>query len=316
MSRWLPILLTSLLVVPAAAGDDWRAQLEAGLANSWAGLAECDLEPLETFTLYLDGQGAMSEVEYQGFDAAERESCLVEGTQGLVLPAPPDGLRHALLIRVEDLDLDIPYAIEDLGVRCDEQVVDMGEQRAVFAAHEKELKRCQQRRLLVDRTLRGEVLLAYTLDPQGRVSQVVIKESGLEHRQAEACIVERVSTLAFPAPREGCSVTLEHRLDFGLPGLLEKGADVADRVGELKAPAIRACGAEPDEEGTPTAVVKLHIASGAVLSATLLERYVVSEEAAACLVDQARSWTFEGIVEARILVHFRLEDPDLFDALP
>ena len=160
-----------------------------------------------------------------------------------------------------------------------------------------------------DKPVEPYLVVPYTVQPDGSVSEVVVRDSGLEDPRAEACIAERVSWLWFPEPSGACTVTLEQRLDFDLPGLLAREADVAERVAEIKPGSILACGEKPDEEGAPTLVVKIHVVAGSVETATVPERYFVEEAVADCLVGQARGWTFDGVTEGRSVVHFRLEEP-------
>ncbi len=295
----------------AGDADVWRDQLEAALTGHFEVVSGCALEPLELFSLVVAGDGAVREVRYQGFDAEERQACLAESLVGAGLPPAGDASRHLVTIRVEDEALGMPFAVEELGIHCDEQVVDLAAHDAIFEAGAKNLRSCQTMRLLVDRTLRGQLRLAYTVAPDGSVSEAKVLESSLGNARAEECVAERAALLSFPEPRAGCSVTLEQTLDFDLPGLLAREADIAERIAELKPASIRACGEKPDEQGAPTLVVKIHVLGGSVETATVLERYFVGEDVAACLERQARDWTFDGVNEGRSVVHFRMEDPVL-----
>jgi len=307
----LGMVVATPAIMAGTASDAWQAELQQGLASHWNAVAECTLEPLETFVFYLGADGAISEVEYAGFDASERQGCLEEVLVGTTLPAPSDGMAHGVEIRVEDPDLDMGFTVEGVSLRCDAQVVDLTAHEAVFEAASKDLKRCQVRRLLVDRTMRGEVVVRYTVLPPGAVDGARVVRSDLDNQRAHACMVELVERLTFPPPTGGCTVTLEQTLDFGLPGLLAREADVADRVAELKPDTILACGAKPDDSGAPTVVVKIHIEGGEVTAANQLEAYFVDEAQAACLTNATRAWTFPEIVEGRSVVHFRMEDPEL-----
>ncbi len=293
------------------ASESWRTELQQGMATHWSAVGECALEPLELFTIFLGPDGAISETAYDGFDAGERRACLDEVLLGEPLPAPSDGMTHEVHVRVEDPDLDMGFTVEKVALRCDAQVVDPAAHEAVFAAAAKELERCQKKRLLVDRTMRGELVVAYTVLPNGVVDDATVTRSELEDERAHACITELTKRMTFPAPVGGCEVTIEQTLDFGLPSLLAKEADVEDRVGELKPDTILACGGKPDDNGAPTVVVKLHIVGGEVETATQLEAYFVDDAQAACLTNAARGWTFPGIEGARTVVHFRMEEPDL-----
>jgi len=310
----LPLLgltLTPSITQAGTASDAWQAELQRGMASHWDAVAECTLEPLETFVFYLGADGAIGEVEYAGFDANDRQGCLEEVLVGATLPAPSDGMAHGVVIRVEDPDLDMGFTVEDVSLRCDAQVVDLAAHEAVFEAAAKDLKRCQVKRLLVDRTMRGEVVVRYTVLPPGAVDSAAVVRSDLDDKRAHACMVELVERLTFPPPTGGCTVSLEQTLDFGLPGLLAREADVAERVAELKPDTILACGAKPDDSGAPTVVVKIHIEGGEVTAATQLESYFVDEAQAACLTNATRGWTFPGVEEGRSVIHFRMEDPEL-----
>ncbi len=312
--RTAPALLALLATTALAttASEAWRAELQAAMGAHWSGVGECALEPLELFTVLLGADGAISDVAYGGFDASDRIECLSEVLVGKALPPPSDGMTHEVDIRVEDPEADMGFTVERVALRCDAQVVDPAAHEAVFEAAAKDIKRCQVKRLLVDRTMRGEVLVRYTLLPHGVVDAVEVVKSDLDDNKAHACIEEQVKRLVFPATIGGCSVTLEQSLDFGLPGLLAKEADVADRVAELKPNAILHCGGKPDDNGAPTVVVKIHIEAGEVTSATQLEAYFVDEAQAACLRNATEGWTFPGIDGAWSVVHFRMEEPDVF----
>jgi hypothetical protein len=308
--------LTTLLLAGAAlaageASEAWRGELQTAMAAHWPGVAECTLAPLELFTVHLGGDGAISAIAYEGFDASERRACLDEVLVGKPLPPPGDGLTHEVRIRVEDPDLDMGFSVEEVTLRCDEQVVDIAAHEAVFETVAKDLKRCQMRRVIADRTMRGEVLVRYTVLPHGVVDGAEVVQSELDNERAHACMTEIIQRLRFPEPGGGCTVTLDQGLDFGLPSLLAREADVEDRVGQLKPDTITFCGGKPDDEGAPTVVVKLHIVGGEVEAATQLEAWFVDEAQAACLTNAARGWTFPGIGEARTVVHFRMEDPEL-----
>ena len=153
--------------------------------------------------------------------------------------------------------------------------------------------------------------MRYTVLPHGVVDSAEVASSALDDARAHACLVEQVERMVFPEPIGGCTVTLEQKLDFDLPGLLAVEADVSERVAEIKPDTIRGCGGKPDDDGAPTVVVKIRIERGEVTAATQLEAYFVDPAQAACLTSATRGWTFPGVVEARSVVHFRMEEPDL-----
>jgi hypothetical protein len=307
----LATALLAPILLAGTASDAWRAELQQGMATHWSEVGECALEPLETFTLVLGSDGGVRGIEYAGFDARERQGCLQDLLLGSALPAPSDGMTHEVVIRVQDPEADMGFEVERVSLRCDAQVVDLAAHQAVFTAAAKDLKRCQVKRLLIDRTMRGEVVVRYTVLPHGVVDAAEVARSELDDARAHACIEEEVKRLVFPEPIGGCAVTLEQTIDFGLPGLLANEADVAERVAQLKPDTILACGGKPDEGGAPTVVVKIRIEQGEVTAATQLEAYFVDAEQAACLTNAAKAWTFPGIEEGRSVVHFRMEEPEL-----
>jgi hypothetical protein len=308
----LPLLVLALpLLAAGPASEAWRGELQQALGAHWSAVSECALEPLELFTAHLGPDGTVVNAAYAGFDASERLACLQEVLVGIALPAPSDGMTHEVDIRVEDPALGLGFTVERVSLRCDAQVVDLTAHEAVFATAAKEIKRCQVARLMADRTMRGELVLSYTVLPHGVVDAATVVRSELDNARVHACVEEIARRLTFPEPEGGCTVSLEQSLDFGLPSLLAREADVEDRVGELKPDTILACGAKPNDDGAPTVVVKLHIVGGEVEAATQLEAYFVDPAQASCLTNATRGWTFPGIEEARTVVHFRLEEPDL-----
>ncbi len=311
------LLAPLLLWVPIASSDDdapaptdsYTAQVDSALRQRWEGMAECALEPLETFTLQLDEQGAITELDYQGHDRGDRQQCLQEATTELGFPPPPDGMRQTVIVRQEDVELSEPFSIESVALRCDEQVMDRAAFEAVIAADAEAIEKCHKRRAFWKRTLRGQVLAEIDITPEGRVAAVLIAESELDDARVERCLAERLALMRFPIPLGGCAVTMKHRFDFELTGKRALQADLHERIHELKLATAAQCGAVLDDQGLPVLVLKLRAQGGTITENVQLERYVVEEPMAACLQAGTSAWQFDAAVEARWLVHYRLETP-------
>ena len=69
---------------------------------------------------------------------------------------------------------------------------------------------CFQEALKAQPNLKGKMVMKFTIDARGRVSQVQVSESDLKAKgkEWERCIRQRLLALQFPAPAGGVQVTV------------------------------------------------------------------------------------------------------------
>jgi TonB family protein len=75
------------------------------------------------------------------------------------------------------------------------------------------LKECYERELKRNPQLAGKVVVRFTIDEEGRVSQAVIEENTLPDRSVATCVAQRVERFRFPKP-DGGSVTVSYPFIF------------------------------------------------------------------------------------------------------
>jgi len=85
--------------------------------------------------------------------------------------------------------------------------------QAVFAAHHGELRTCYEEVLAQGHDVRGEVLLAFAITPEGEASRVRVKRTTLGNAPVEACVAQAVRRWAFPRPKRLQPVEYPIRFD-------------------------------------------------------------------------------------------------------
>ena len=92
--------------------------------------------------------------------------------------------------------------------RTDEEI------QIVFDRHKAELYRLYNRELRNDASLRGQMILRLTIEPDGRVSMCVLHGTDMRAPQLSADVVERVKTFDFGAKEGIVAVTILYPIDF------------------------------------------------------------------------------------------------------
>jgi hypothetical protein len=92
--------------------------------------------------------------------------------------------------------------------RTDEEI------QIVFDRHKAELYRLYNRELRNDASLRGQMVLRLTIEPDGRVSMCVLHGTDMRAPQLSAQVVERVKTFDFGAKEGITAVTILYPIDF------------------------------------------------------------------------------------------------------
>jgi len=101
-----------------------------------------------------------------------------------------------------------PTSAGAAGGRTDEEI------QIVFDRYKSALYRLYNRELRNDPTLRGQVVLRLTIEPDGSVSFCEIQSSGLGAPTLEQQIVERVRSMDFGAKEGISAVTILYPIDF------------------------------------------------------------------------------------------------------
>ncbi len=73
--------------------------------------------------------------------------------------------------------------------------------------HSDGLRSCYDRRLASLPTLSGKVVLQFTIDETGAVTEPAVKSSTLTDQALESCLTEAVRPIPFPAPKRPVAVT-------------------------------------------------------------------------------------------------------------
>ena len=92
--------------------------------------------------------------------------------------------------------------------RTDEEI------QIVFDRYKSSLYRLYNRELRIDPSLRGQVVLRLTIEPDGSVSFCVVQSSDLGAPALEQQIVERVRTFDFGAKDGISAMTIVYPIDF------------------------------------------------------------------------------------------------------
>ena len=103
---------------------------------------------------------------------------------------------------------DRPLAGGAVGGRTDEEI------QIVFDRHKAALYRLYNRELRKNPTLRGQVILKLTIEPDGSVSYCILQSSDMGAPALAQQVVERVITFDFGAKEDISAVTIIYPIDF------------------------------------------------------------------------------------------------------
>lgn len=95
-------------------------------------------------------------------------------------------------------------------------VLEQSQVRATFARKAAELRQCQsaRRKELAGKKLRGTILLDVVVAPDGSLKKVDVKTDSVGDSKLQACALEHIRSLQFPAPKYGADATFEFPLSF------------------------------------------------------------------------------------------------------
>ena len=92
--------------------------------------------------------------------------------------------------------------------RTDEEI------QIVFDRYKAALYRMYNRELRKDPTLRGQIVLRLTIEPDGSVSMCELQSSSMDAPELAASVVARVRTFDFGAKEDIVAVTIVYPIDF------------------------------------------------------------------------------------------------------
>jgi hypothetical protein len=92
--------------------------------------------------------------------------------------------------------------------RTDEEI------QIVFDRHKAALYRLYNRELRGNPTLKGQIVLRMTIEPDGSVSLCEVKSTNMKSKQLSGHVVERVKTFDFGAKEDIPAVTIVYPIDF------------------------------------------------------------------------------------------------------
>jgi TonB family protein len=87
----------------------------------------------------------------------------------------------------------------------------------VIRKHTGALRACYEREQARKPSLSGKLVVSFTIEASGVVSNASIAESTLKNARVEGCVVERFGKMKFPRPLGGGTVEVRYPLLFSPP---------------------------------------------------------------------------------------------------
>ncbi len=158
------------------------------------------------FMIQASGEVSAASIETDELTSPELEICMLRAISSWTFPVVEgDGVTT----------VTYPFTFRARAETTPPSEVGLGREaiRRAFAEARSELQRCYERGLLEVPELEGRVTVRLTIDEDGAVSELDLSDSTLESDDVIACLEARLSTLAFPAHRDG-AVTVTYPLIF------------------------------------------------------------------------------------------------------
>src|SRR5205823_13974990 len=86
--------------------------------------------------------------------------------------------------------------------------------RKVVHDHRAQIRTCYETELTSKPNLAGKLLAAWTIDPQGIVTEAHTQETTLKDHAVEQCVPARIKTWRFPIPKGGGEVLVLYPFSF------------------------------------------------------------------------------------------------------
>jgi TonB family protein len=88
---------------------------------------------------------------------------------------------------------------------------------STLKSHRAEFRDCYERQVNASSEnsgLRGNIILAFVIQPSGKPSQVTVKQTTLKNYMVENCVMSVLSQVQFPPPKGGLPVTVTYPFNF------------------------------------------------------------------------------------------------------
>jgi TonB family protein len=109
--------------------------------------------------------------------------------------------------------------------------------KAVIRHHNPAIQACYEQTLAAGANAAGEVVVAFTITPDGIVDRPRVKSSSLKNESIEDCVVDALRMWYFPKPPRPQPV--EFPFKFTEVGAPERGEEKADKAPAKKKPAAK-----------------------------------------------------------------------------
>lgn len=183
-----------------------------------------------------------------------------------------------------------PSSDDGLVVEHEYGALDQREVESVLDRHLGKLVACYDRAGPAQKYASGEVRLRFFVAGSGEVSQVLVVKSDLGNHSVESCLVDEARKTAFRPPGGRKATDFEYPLQFRSSGEIpvvawDPGVLATDVAPLL--PQLASCGALGAKKAHAVVYIE---PGGAVGSVGLASDEPLEAAAAACVVDQIRTW--------------------------
>lgn len=110
-------------------------------------------------------------------------------------------------------DAPLPVGLDD---EADPNLpaLDQSVVKEVILSHMNAVKHCYNQELKKDAALAGKVIVKFTVGSKGPVTAAAVKQTTLNNKDVEECMVKEVKTWIFPEPRRGETVDISFPFVF------------------------------------------------------------------------------------------------------
>jgi TonB family protein len=131
--------------------------------------------------------------------------------------------------------------------------IDKGLIRTVVRSHVREIRGCYEQGLATDPKLAGRVVVRFTIDPRGTVSEAAVASSDLppQAQLVQACIVAAVKNWRFPVPPQSTKAEVLY------PFVLAPGRTVASPSGLIEGDQVDGRWFPVEGQPADTAIVEV-----------------------------------------------------------
>lgn len=137
-------------------------------------------------------------LDWSNFEPADAIAARgISAVYGPAFPIPAGPIR--------DIKLHRPEIIGSMDKRAIQKAV----QR-----YKSDLDACYKNALSQNKDLKGDITFAWIISSAGNVTSAVIKESTLNHKDLETCLIDKIKTWKFPASNDGGMAQVTYPMSF------------------------------------------------------------------------------------------------------